>query len=140
MFIVRTKKGFSLIELMIVVVIVGILTMIAYPSYRYYVLKSRRSDALAALAQDQTILERCYAQNFSYSAACTGMPTYPHNSVQGFYSVALSNQSASTYTLTATAIGTQTGDTTCRTFVVDQANQKTASDSSGTAQTICWNP
>lgn len=133
-------KGFTLIELMIAVAIMGILATIAYPHYVSFLLKSRRSDALATMAQDQITLERCYAQNFSYSQACNSLPTFPQTSPQGFYSITLTNLGDTTYTLTATPLGAQTKDTTCAKMTVDQANVKTAVDSSGTAQTICWNP
>ncbi|PFH11994.1 type IV pilus assembly protein PilE [Collimonas sp. PA-H2] len=139
-FTTRPAGGFTLIELMIVVAIVGILAAVAYPSFQSYVLHSRRADALTALSQDQVIVERCYAQNFSYSQACAALPTFPLASPQGFYSVALSNLTATTYTLSATSIGSQTKDTKCASLTVDQANQKSAQDSSGNAQTVCWNP
>lgn len=132
-------RGFTLLELMIALAVVGVLTAIAYPSYKMSMLKSHRTDAMAALAQDQSILERCYAQNFSY-AGCASLPAFPHNSTQSYYSISLSNLSASTYLLTATATttGNQNEDTTCATLSVDQANQKTAQDNAGTAQTSCW--
>lgn len=137
---ILNRKGFTLIELVIAVAIMGILVTIAYPSYTNYVLKSRRSDALATLTQDQMALERCYAQNFSYTAACTSLPAFPQVTPQGFYSISLSNLGASTYTLTATPIGTQTKDTTCSNMAVNQANVKTATDNTATAQSSCWNP
>jgi len=132
--------GFTLVEILVAIAIVGILTAIAYPSYLSYVLQSRRSDALATLSQDQMSLERCYAQNFSYSAACSAMPSFPQTSPQGFYTINLTNLSATTYTLTATPLGTQTKDTTCASMSVNQANVKTASDSSSAASSKCWNP
>lgn len=134
----RVKYGFTLVELLIALLVMGILTAIAYPSYTNYVLRSQRKDAHATLMQDQTIMERCYAQNFSYSGACTGLPTFPQTSAQGYYRVALSNVTATTYTLTATPLGVQTRDTTCASLIVNQANQKTAFDTSGTAQPTCW--
>jgi type IV pilus assembly protein PilE len=136
----KTIRGFTLIEVMIVVCIIGILVTISYPSYVSYLLKSRRADAMAALAQDQITLERCYAQNFAYNQTCSSLPTFPQASAQGYYRITLTNLGPTTYTLTATAVGGQTEDTTCATFTVDQANVKAAVDSSGTAQTICWNP
>ncbi|WP_419421281.1 type IV pilin protein (plasmid) [Legionella sp. D16C41] len=125
-------KAFTLVEILIVIVIIGILVTIALPSYQNYLLRARRADAWSALTQDQTILERCYAQNFSYNGTCGNLPAYPHNSAQGFYSITLSNLSASTYTLTATAISTQAKDTACATLTLDQANQKSGTSSS------CW--
>lgn len=136
----QQKNGFTLIELMIAVLIIGILATIAYPSYVSFLLKSRRSDAIAALAQDQITLERCYSQNFSYNAPCGSLPAFPQISSQGFYSITLTNLGATTYTLTATPIGGQAEDTTCASMTVNQANVKTAVDSGGTAQTVCWNP
>lgn len=133
--------GFSLVELLVVIVILGILTVIALPSYLNWIQTANRADAMATLAQDQTILERCYGQNFAYNKACAAAPAFPQASPQGFYTITLTNLTASTYTLTATATGTpQTKDTACISMSLDQANQKTALDTSGTSQTGCWNP
>lgn len=132
-------KGFTLIELCIAMAIIAILTAIAYPSYTAYVLKSRRGDAMATLSFDQMALERCFAQNFSYSG-CASLPAFPQTSPQGFYSINISNVTASTYTLTATPVGTQTKDTLCASFTVNQANVKTAADTSAAAQVSCWSP
>lgn len=126
--------GFTMIELMIVMIIVALLLSIAIPSYRSWVLKSHRADAMATLSQDQVILERCFAQSFSYATACAALPVFPQTSPQGYYSIILSNQTATTYTLTATAIGTQALDTNCLTFSVDQTGLKTATQQS------CWTP
>jgi len=65
----RKYKGFTLIELMIVVVIVSILAAVAYPSYQNSVQKSRRSDGTAALLQAAQILERCYTELNAYNTS-----------------------------------------------------------------------
>jgi type IV pilus assembly protein PilE len=132
-------KGFTLVEMLIVVAIVGILAAVAYPSYSARVLSSRRSDAFAALAQGQGIMERCYSQNFVYNpaTACAVGASSP----QSYYTIAVSNLTATTYTITATPTGAQTGDTTCASISVDQAGSRKASNSSGTdTSTTCWNP
>lgn len=131
--------GFTFIELLIALIIIGILVTIAYPSYLRFIQKSRRAEALATLIQDQIILERCFSQNFSYAAACSAIPTFPQITPEGFYSINLSNQTAMTYTMTATPQGNQASDTKCASISVNQANIKTAVDSTATAQEECWN-
>ncbi|TAL83888.1 MAG: type IV pilin protein [Rhodanobacter sp.] len=142
--------GFTLIELMIVVAIVAILGAIAIPSYLKYVMKSRRADAIAALSQEQGMLERCYATTFDYSkvttpsSGCASLSTTtPNLSPRKYYSVTLAFPAAaspgaaiSSYTLTATpAAGSpQANDTECTSFVLTSDNQKT---STGTASN-CW--
>ena len=132
--------GFTLIEMLITLVIIGVLTVVAYSSYVTWIVKANRADAMSTLAQDQTILERCYAQTFTYNGACASLPAFPQNSTQSFYTITLTNLSATTYTLTATAKGSQVRDTTCQTMSVDQTNQKTAANNAGVAQTACWQP
>lgn len=133
----RRTRGFTLIELMITVAILGIILAIALPSYSAYIRKSRRADAMASLSAAQTALERCYAANFTYANPPCADP--PATSSKGYYTLAMVS-TATTYTLTATATGPQVDDTTCASMSIDNANQMTALDASAVAQTRCWNP
>lgn len=89
------QHGFTLIELMIVVVIIGIIASVAYPSYTRHVQKSIRTDAHAGLMQAASELERCYTRTYAYSD-CSFSDISPDKR----YSIALSNHSSG-YLLTA---------------------------------------
>lgn len=133
-------RGFTLIESMIVVLLIGILASIAYPTYISHLIKSHRTDALVSLTQEQITLERCYAQNSSYNQACDSLPSFPKISLHGYYQLTLSDLGTATYTLTATPIGSQKNDSHCARFTINQTNVKIAFDASGTAQSRCWSP
>lgn len=141
-------KGFTLIEVMITVVIIGILASIAYPSYLSQVRKSRRSEAVATILQIQQAQERwranCPFYAGSISATNSGCPTTPGANTSGLnisavasarYMYSLSNVSATTYTVTATAItgSSQAGDAGCATLTVTVTN-----GSAVNTPTSCW--
>ena len=129
------EKGFTLIELMIVVAIVGILASIAYPSYRDYVRKAHRADAHTALTDIQLrqnkLRANCkYYGTISNATACgstAGDSTIAYNTVspEGYYNLAVTGNTTQAYTATATATGGQTDDTDCLTITltVDAANR-----------------
>lgn len=119
MFAMRSSKGFTLIELMIVVAIVGILAAIAYPSYLQYVESTRRSDAQGALSGLASAMERHYTTNSSYKNAAesgdTGSPgIYPNEApLDGstkFYDLKIQAADDSSYVLRATPKNGQAGD------------------------------
>lgn len=107
-------KGFTLIELMIVVVIIGILAAIAYPSYTQYLIKTNRIDAQAEMVKVAAILQKYRVLNSTYlkngGAALTladlGISSNYPDTAKPMYSLTLSNVSAGTWTLTANPIST----------------------------------
>jgi type IV pilus assembly protein PilE len=135
-------QGFSLVELMITVAIVGIIAAIAIPSYRSYMLSANRTDAIRALTFAQQELERCYSQNFSYldvANDCPASATIVANTPHGDYAITIPVWTATSYTLQATAIGGQTSDTQCEQLTITNANQQSSLNNNNVVTTsTCW--
>ncbi|MEO8631312.1 MAG: type IV pilin protein [Betaproteobacteria bacterium] len=108
------RRGFTLVEMVIVVAIVGILAAIAFPSYQNSVRKTRRTNAEADLVQLSQFMERIYTENGSYSrgGASPALPftVSPQDGSTSFYSLALTANTGNAFTLTATPIGSQISD------------------------------
>ena len=111
------SRGFTLIELMIVVAVIAVLGAIALPSYQDYVRKGRRADGraliqAAALAQEKVRLGAASytATLTSLNGACSASPCY---SEQGFYELTVSSAGTTGYTLTATPRLAQASDSVC---------------------------
>src|SRR5688572_11465544 len=113
------NRGFTLIELVVVVTIVGILLAIALPAFNEQVRKSRRSDALRCLAEIQTKQEAWRANHASYgTSAEIVLPTCE------FYTPQVTAQDAAGWTATATPKGPQVGDRCgTYTFEIDNVNR-----------------
>jgi type IV pilus assembly protein PilE len=127
------SQGFSLIELMIAVVIVGILAAIAIPMYSDYVTRSRRADGQATLMQVAQELERCYTQFSKYndnSCSVVNGGMVSETSDQGFYVVAANKLDESAFTLTATPQNEQADDTDCGDLILTHLGEEKPED--------CW--
>ena len=100
----KVQLGFTLIELMIVVAIVGILSAVAYPSYTEYVRRGHRADARAGLLQAQQWLERAATATGAYPTALPATLTWANDSTKR-YTISIGGPATtSTFTLTATPI------------------------------------
>jgi type IV pilus assembly protein PilE len=113
--------GFTLIELMIAVAIVAIIAAVAFPAFNDSVRKGRRADALAAIAAVQQAQERWRGNNSTYAplanTAASGSPPnglgMPDTSASRHYTIAISDNTATGYTVTAVAQGSQASDSKC---------------------------
>jgi len=107
-------RGFTIIELMIAVLIVGVLLALAYPSFTDQIRKSRRADAVAALTSIQLAQERWRGNNPSYTAVFnTAVPpaaanglSAPSTTASGYYTISIPTATAAVYELLATAVAT----------------------------------
>lgn len=128
------NKGFSLIELMIVIAIIGILATIAIPSYTEYVAKSKRAEAMRGLADLMLKQERWRANHTSYAGDATTGFTKP---TVDNYNLAVSGESTTGYTLTATRAGVQASDR-CGNFVITVTNGVATKTTSTSASNCNW--
>lgn len=144
----RSSNGFTLMELMIVVALIGVLTSIAYPSYQNYVLRANRSEGQAMLNDAAARQERYFAQNYSYvtsasdidklgmrnSTTTNNATTVTSDTGKYILSVAADN---SGYALTATTAGPQRSDTKCGNLTLNGAGTKGVTGT-GASVEDCW--
>lgn len=138
------QSGITLIELMVVMVIVGILAAIAYPSYREQVRRSNRTEAKVALEQTAAALEKCFTRYMTYAnfVNCpianqlqnAGGFTTPEGNYQ--ITGAINVAAPLAFTLSATPQGAQATDAGCMTFRLNEAGARTVSGAS--PPTDCW--
>ncbi len=129
-------RGFTLIELMIVVAVVAILAAIAIPSYQNQVQKTRRADAQTGLLQAAQALERCFTRTNTYLNC--DLPAYRdgRTSPDGFYEISIvaAETTATTFELQAVPQGAQASDN-CGTFTLDNLGRR---GDQGADADRCW--
>ena len=131
-----SQRGFTLVELMITVAIVGILANIAYASYSTSVAKSRRNAAQGCLMEQAQYMERVYTTNMSYAnatlPAANAQQCQADLSAQYTFSLPAASLAASGFAVKAQAQGAQaTQDASCATMTVDQTGARTPTSN-------CW--
>ncbi|PCI09283.1 MAG: pilus assembly protein PilE [Gammaproteobacteria bacterium] len=125
----KRNRGFTLVELMVVIAIVGILASVAYPSYIDSVKKAQRADAIDALLVESGRMEEFYMNSDTYTGATVANAT----SSEGFYNMSVVIPvSGLTYTITAAPVTT---DTLCGNLTLDSLGQKGVSVGTVAA---CW--
>lgn len=126
----RGDEGFSLVELMVVVAVLGILASIALPNYQAYIRQSVRTQAQGCVSQIAQALERRYSTALSYAGAIPVTGCTTEGGLNTRYTIT-ANILARSYVLTATPSGDQVKDT-CGTMTLNNQATKTA------AKTGCW--
>lgn len=135
----KKTRGFTLIELMIVIGIIGIIVALGYPSYRDQVMKSRRAEGMGELLELADRLERFYSDQGTYVGATLGTAAtniYPTLTDKGHYQLTIDSQNAVAFQVIAAPQGKQANDK-CGSFELTSLGARTVSGNSINVDQ-CW--
>ena len=129
--------GFTLVELLVVVAIIGILAAIAVPQYSDYVTRSKIAEATATLSEHRVRMEQYFQDNRRYDGACTNGTVAPLPTGR-YFTYVCSNLSATTYTVTATGVPAEGMNGFV--YTINQANARatTGVPTGWATNTNCW--
>ncbi len=134
----KQSRGFTLIELMVVVIVVAILSAIAIPSYSDYVRRGKITEAISGLSDMRVKMETFFQDNRTYVGSCVAGTVAPVPTATANFTFACSGQSTTGYLVTATGIASMAGFT----YTVDQSNSKTTTLAASTTWSgtgsSCW--
>jgi len=129
--------GFTLVELLVVVAVIGILAAIAVPQYSDYVTRSKIAEATATLSEHRVRMEQFFQDNRSYAGACAANTVAPTPTGR-YFTYVCSNLSATTYTVTATGVAAEGMNGFV--YTINQANARatTGVPAGWATNTNCW--
>jgi type IV pilus assembly protein PilE len=134
--------GFSLVELLVVLVIMGVLSAVALPGYTRYVQRGHRTEAMAALLEAQHFMERYYSANGQYLSPANAAPVLPQR-LQGTpsqgnvrYQLSVREATVNSYVLQAVPVGSMAGDV-CGSLTINQTGLRGVLNSSRSVAE-CW--
>lgn len=130
---ILNQKGFTLVELMIVVAIIAILASIAIPAYSDYVTRGKIAQGISELADSRIKMEQFFQDNRTYSPGINASSIGIASGNKPYFTYALGSVGLATYTITATGIGNMSSFS----YTIDQNNTKTSTTPWGNSST-CW--